>query len=167
MRLFQDTQYFCYNKIVEMKGKFLKWPFIVFSCMQPLSLTSPCLISPRLSNIAAITHVEYSPNTFDFTANILRVLVCIVNMVVINHDVLVAKPLLCHTVSFMEISKSLDLVFELFWCQTLPASDQQWCKVQCCKGTTHTGAAVLPWPLLKGCGWWPAICSKSSDQKFC
>lgn len=70
--------------------------------------------SPRLSNIAAITHVVYSPNTFDFTANILRVLVCIVNMVVINHDVLVAKPLLCHTVSFMEISKSLDLVFELF-----------------------------------------------------
>ena len=82
--------------------------------MQPLSLTSPCLISPRLSNIAAITHVVYSPNTFDFTANILRVLVCIVNMVVINHDVLVAKPLLCHSVSFMEISKSLDLVFELF-----------------------------------------------------
>ena len=82
--------------------------------MHPLSLISPCLISPRLSNIAAITHVVYSPNTFDFTANILRVLVCIVNMVVINHDVLVAKPLLCHTVSFMEISKSLDLVFELF-----------------------------------------------------
>lgn len=82
--------------------------------MQPLSLTSPCLISPRLSNIAAITHVVYSSNTFDFTANILRVLVCIVNMAVINHDVLVAKPLLCHTVSFMEISKSLDLVFELF-----------------------------------------------------
>ena len=97
-----------------MKGKFPKRPFIVFSCMQPLSLISPCLISARLSNIAAITHVVYSPNAFDFTANILRVLVCIVNMVVINHDVLVAKPLLCHTVSFMEISKSLDLVFELF-----------------------------------------------------
>lgn len=152
MRLFQDAQYFCYNKIVEMKGKFLKWPFIGFSCMQPLSLISPCLVSPRLSNIAVITHDVCSPNTFDFTANILRVLACIINMVVTNHDVLVAKPLLCHTISFMEISKSLNLVFELFWCQKLPASDQQWCKVQCCKGATHTGAAILPWPLLKGWG---------------
>lgn len=79
-----------------------------------ISLISPCLISPRLSNINAITHVVYSPNVFDFTTNILRVLVRIVNMVVINHDVLIAKPLLCHTVSFMEIFKSLDLVFQLF-----------------------------------------------------
>ena len=44
----------------------------------------------------------------EIQTNSAVLLLPVVNMVVITHKVLVAKPLLCSTVSLLEISKNLD-----------------------------------------------------------
>ena len=74
LRLFQDVQYFCHNKKLEIKGKFLNNLFLLF--LVAISIDCAICLIPRAaySNAVAITHVVCSSNTFDFTASILGVL---------------------------------------------------------------------------------------------
>ena len=112
--LFQDAQYFCGNEMVEMKSKFLWKTFYCFN-LQPLSLISPYIfhsssgypIWPLLLTLRIHPTIRFHCQYPE--GDRIR----IVNMVVTTHDVLVVKPLLCRTVSFMEISRSLDLVMDL------------------------------------------------------
>ena len=75
MRLFQDVQYnFCHNKKVEIKGKFLN--NLLLLLLVAISIDFAICLIPRAAypNLATITHVVCSSNTFDFIANILGVL---------------------------------------------------------------------------------------------
>ena len=59
VRLFQYVQYFCCNKMVEIKVSSFEKRFNCFF-LQPLSLISPYIeFLARLSNMAAITHVRF------------------------------------------------------------------------------------------------------------
>ena len=66
-------QCFCCNELVGMKSKFLEKPSII-AFLAVIDFAT-YLIVARLSHMAAITHVVYLPNTFDFTVNIQRVTV--------------------------------------------------------------------------------------------
>ena len=75
MRLFQDVQYnFCHNKKVEIKGKFLN--NLLLLLLVAISIDFAICLIPRAAcpNLATITHVVCSSNTFDFIANVLGVL---------------------------------------------------------------------------------------------
>lgn len=65
---------FCHNKKVEIKGKFLN--NLLLLLLVAISIDFAICLIPRAAypNLATITHVVCSSNTFDFIANILGVL---------------------------------------------------------------------------------------------